>query len=135
MNRAEAEAFFKNAEIQPGVDAKAKVSIPNKGAPYEVARSFLFHRHSVGGVAVLRWWNGELRRWVGTHYAPMEEDELRAEVYQFLARANEGKFDPAQRHVNAVIDAIKARVFLSADVEVGMWLGDGGASCDGSLGR
>src|SRR5262249_37802480 len=37
----------------------------------------------------------------------------------------EGKFDPAQRHVNAVIDAIKARVFLSADVEVGMWLGDG----------
>ena len=34
---------------------------------------------------------------------------------------------PRQRHVNAVIDAIKARVFLSAEVEVGTWLGDGEA--------
>jgi hypothetical protein len=50
----------------------------------------------------------EWRRWTGTHYAVMEEDALRADIYEFLANANSGKFDPTQRHVNAAIDGIKA---------------------------
>jgi putative DNA primase/helicase len=41
--------------------------------------------------------------------------------------ANYGKFDPASKHVNAVVDAIKAWVLLSVDAEVGAWLGDGSA--------
>ena len=64
-------------------------------APYEIARRFLFDRYSLEGVATLRWWNAEWRKWTGTHYAAMEEDALRAEIYQFLAKANYGKFDPA----------------------------------------
>ena len=76
-------------------------------APYEVARRFVVDRYSLDGVATLRWWCGEWRKWTGTHYAAMEEDALRAELYQFLARANGGKFDPAQKHVNAVVDAIE----------------------------
>jgi hypothetical protein len=70
----------------------------------------------------LRWWCGEWRKWVGTHYAEMEEDALRAELYEFLAKANVGKFDPGPRHVNAVVDGIKARVLLGASVEVGLGL-------------
>ena len=96
-------------------------------APYEIARRFLFDRYSLEGVATLRWWNAEWRKWTGTHYAAMEEDALRAEIYQFLARANGGKLDPAPKHVNAVIDTIKAWALLPVDVEVGAWLGKGEA--------
>ena len=97
------------------------------GAPYEVARRFVLDRYSLNGIATLRWWNAEWRKWTGTHYAAMEEDALRAEIYQFLAKANYCKFDPAPKHVNAVVDAIKAWVLLIADVEVGAWLGEGAA--------
>lgn len=103
-------------------------------APYEVARRFLIDRYSLEGVATLRWWCAEWRKWNGTHYAVMEEDGLRAELYGFLARANSGKFDPTPKHVNAVIDGIKAWVMLPAEVEVGAWLGDGDAPwSDGAI--
>lgn len=112
------------AEPAPGVASGVLVDM---AAPYEVARRFLVDRYSLDGVATLRWWCGEWRKWIGTHYAAMEEDALRAELYQFLAKANGGKFDPAQKHVNAVVDAIKAWALLGAEVEVGAWLGDGEA--------
>lgn len=105
----------------------AKSVLVDMEAPYEVARRFLLDRYSLSGVATLRWWCGEWRKWTGTHYTEMEGDALRAELYQFLAQANGGKFDPAQKHVNAVVDAVKAWVLLGADVEVGAWLGDGAA--------
>ena len=96
-------------------------------APYEVARRFVLDRFHLNGIPTLRWWNAEWRKWTGTHYAAMEEDALRAEIYQFLAKANYGKFDPAPKHVNAVVDAIKAWVMLPAECEVGGWLGEGAA--------
>jgi hypothetical protein len=108
------------------VPALASVLV-DMDAPYEVARRFLIDRYSLNGVATLRWWCGEWRKWVSTHYAEMEEDALRAELYEFLAKANGGKFDPGPRHVNAVVDGIKARVLLGASVEVGAWLDDGEA--------
>ena len=127
-------AFFIWPDAQPKIEVApqptptmqgpklAAAPIVDMDAPYEVARRFLLDRYSLNGVATLRWWYGEWRKWTGTHYAEMEEDALRAELYQFLAKANGGKFDPAQKHVNAVVDAIKAWVFLGADVEVGAWL-------------
>jgi hypothetical protein len=114
----------KRKEDEPEPKSKPGVII-DMGAPYEVARRFLVDRYRIDGVATLRWWNAEWRKWTGTYYAAMEEDALRAEIYHFLAKANYGKFDPASKHVNAVVDAIKAWVLLSADAEVGAWLGDG----------
>lgn len=135
MAQPKAEAFFKKSEIQPVVEMPAQPValvpvtksgvIVDMGAPYEVARHFLIERCSKDGVVTLRWWRGEWRKWTGTHYVPMEEDALRAELYQFLAKANGGKFDPAPRHVNAVVDAIKAWALLGNEVEIGAWLGDG----------
>jgi D5 N terminal like len=128
-------AFFIWPDAQPEIEVELEppptmqapkpmvAPVVDMGAPFEVARRFLVDRYRVDRVATLRWWQGEWRKWNRTHYAVMEEDELRAELYLFLAKVNQGKFDPAQKHVNAVIDAIKAWVFLSAEVEIGAWLG------------
>jgi putative DNA primase/helicase len=107
--------------VDPGPRPDARIDIH---APYEIARNFLLDRYSLGGAPTLRWWRGEWRRWTGTHYAVMEEDALRADIYEFLANANGGKFDPMQRHVNAAIDGIKARALLPTEVEPGTWLDD-----------
>jgi hypothetical protein len=52
----------------------------NMDAPYEVARRFLINHHCLRSIPTLRWWNGEWRKWSGTHYAAMEDDALRAEI-------------------------------------------------------
>ena len=127
---AKTEEAPKEDATEPEVEAQPSPFVHtgiDMDAPYEIARRFLFDRYSLEGVATLRWWNAEWRKWTGTHYAAMEEDALRAEIYQFLARANGGKLDPAPKHVNAVIDTIKAWALLPVDVEVGAWLGKGEA--------
>jgi putative DNA primase/helicase len=92
-------------------------------APYEVARRFLLSRYSLNNLPLLRWWRGDWLKWTGTHYTGMEQDALRAEVYDFLSKVNKGKFDPGPSNVTELIDAIKARAFLDTDVDVGTWLG------------
>jgi putative DNA primase/helicase len=115
----------------PLASASAPAAVPRPGvvvdvdAPFEVARRFLNEHYQVGNVLTLRWWRGEWRKWIGTHYAVMEGDELRSEIYTFLSSVNHGKFDPAPKHVNEAVDGIKAWTHLKAEAEVGTWLGDG----------
>jgi len=124
--KARAEALFLNPEAQPSVETpRATLSGLDMSAPYEVARRFLLDRYCVHQVLTLRWWCSEWRKWTGTHYADIEEDALRSELYDFLAKANSGKFDPLPKHVSAVVDAVKAWAFLGSDIEAGAWLGDG----------
>ena len=99
--------------------------IVNVDAPYEVARRFLLSRYSIGNVPTLRCWRGEWRKWNGTHYAEMREDALEAELWDFLSKVNKGKFDPQQKHVHGLVAAIKGRVILDAEIDMGAWLGDG----------
>ncbi|MFY9656702.1 MAG: phage/plasmid primase, P4 family [Methylocystis sp.] len=96
-------------------------------APYEVARCFVADRYNVGGVPTLRRWRGDWYRWTGTHYAETGREELEAEVYGYLDGVNGGKLNPTERDVNAVIHALKSRVLLPDEVEVGTWL-DGDAA-------
>lgn len=95
-------------------------------APFAIAQHFIVSRHSAKVankvIPTLRWWNVEWRIWTGTHYAVMEGDALRSEIYGFLAKANGGRLNPAQHHVNKIIDAIQSVVFLPAEVEAGAWL-------------
>lgn len=99
-------------------------------APYEVARQFLLSRYFLNGVATLRYWRGCLHRWTGTHYAEMADDALKAELWDFLSKINNGKFDPQEKHVNGLMAAIKARVTLDDEIDVGTWLGDDAAPWD-----
>src|SRR5262245_10993774 len=75
--KAKAEAFFKNSSIQPSVETpRATLSGLDMSAPYEIARRFLLDRYCVRNVLTLRWWCGEWRKWIGTHYTEIEEDAL-----------------------------------------------------------
>ena len=111
-------------------DGAAALTLPSEArivldvdAPYEVARRFLLSRYSSNGNPTIRYWRGGLLRWTGTHYAEMPDDALKAELWEFLSRINGGKFDPQEKHVNGLAAAIKARVSLDAEIDVGTWLG------------
>lgn len=123
--KAEPDEEPKPDAKQPEPEEKPKASvIVDTKAPYEVARRFLLDRYNFERLPTLRLHRGEWRRWTGTHYTVMEEDALRAEVYDFLAKVNYEKFDPEPKHVNAVLDGLRAWAFLSEEVEAGSWLGD-----------
>jgi putative DNA primase/helicase len=123
----------------PGADAKASPDddepSPNEPKPawairvdvedpYQVAFEFLASRYTLGKVPLLRFWRGSFLRWTGTHYAEMDDDELLAELWDFLSKINGGKLKPQQQDVNQLRAAIKARVQLKAEIDVGAWLDD-----------
>jgi len=123
QRQTESQSFF----AQPSFQDRREPPI-DLDAPFAVAQHFVVSRHSTKIankiIPTLRWWNAEWRIWTGTHYAVMEGDALRSEIYGFLAKANGGRLNPAQHHVNKIIDAIQSVVFLPAEVEAGTWLGD-----------
>ena len=108
------------------------VQVNDTARHYDVAERFLLDQHAdrnaEGIIATLRWWRGEWRVWTGTHYAAMEEDALKAELYAWLSRINGGRFNPTSRYVSGMVDALKARAHLLAEVEEGSWLGEGEAA-------
>lgn len=118
------------AAAQPAVQAAVPQANPEADilvdvdAPYEVARQFLLSRYFANRVVTLRYWRGCIFKWTGTHYAEMPDDALKAELWDFLSKINKGKFDPQERHVNGLAAAIKARVTLNDEIDVGAWLGD-----------
>jgi putative DNA primase/helicase len=91
--------------------------------PWEVGRRFLVSRYWRDGCPTLRYWRGLLLRWTASHYAEIDEAEIKAELWQFLSTINRGKFKPQEKDVNGLLSAIKSRVILPADVDVGAWLG------------
>jgi putative DNA primase/helicase len=91
--------------------------------PWEVARRFLVSRYWREGCPTLRYWRGNLLRWTGTHYAEIDEAEIKAELWEFLSTINLRKFKPQEKDVNGLLSAIKSRVILPAEVDVGTWLG------------
>ena len=96
--------------------------------PLVSAREFLARQHTVGELHTLHFHRGEFFDWDGTAYRPVQDAELRAELYDFLDRAKriKGKlpepFRPNRSKVNDVLDALKAAANLSATVSPPTWL-------------
>ncbi len=105
--------------------AKAKWRV-DLSAPLSVARYFCLDRYSAQCgqkvVPTLRRWRGEWYRWTGAHYEEVSKEQLEAELYDFLDKANDGRLDPNERHVNAAIHALKSVALLPDEVQVGTWL-------------
>jgi hypothetical protein len=131
------EALDGTAEANPEAERrrrerarKAKAKADEAGIqvdaehPWEIGNRFLISRYSLDGGPTLRFWRGGLLKWTGTHYAEVAEAEIKAEVWDFLARINQGRVKAQDRDVNGVLAAIKGRVILGADVDVGSWLDD-----------
>lgn len=91
-------------------------------APLRNARAFLFDRYTRGGIPTLRHGSGTWYAWDGTHYEELRTDTLRSQVWTWMGTCEteavvtgpDGRkisrrvaFEPAPRHVNGLIDALK----------------------------
>jgi putative DNA primase/helicase len=82
-------------------------------------------------------YRGLFYRWIGTHYSTLEDGDIRAIVYQFLAGAYtlsqepdengemktvRRRFYPDDRTVNKFIDALRSIVRVSGTIKAPAWL-------------
>ena len=129
---AEPRPEHEEAEEEPKADKKRgepdreRVRL-NLSAPYDIARTFI--RFAEDGEGKRRYvfvgkvegksvreptlwrWKGDFKRWNGRCYEDVEEDQIRAQVYDFLDQAVEpsgGRIKPKPKNVNEVVDGLKA---------------------------
>jgi putative DNA primase/helicase len=118
---------------EPKAKSKAETLRPEEelrlatDVPYEMGRMFLLYRYSHGGLVTLIYWRGDLLRWTGTHYAEMNPEVLKSQLWDFLSKINSGQFKPHDSDINGVVAAIKGRVIIDDEKDVGAWLGEGAA--------
>jgi putative DNA primase/helicase len=101
--------------------------------PLPSAREFVAARFTRDRLRVLHYHRGEFLRWTGTHYAVMDEIEIRAELYPWLERAvviAKGSggalvqlpYKPTKSKVDNVVDALEAMSAVAVDVDPPAWL-------------
>jgi putative DNA primase/helicase len=99
--------------------------------PLPVARTMVKHEFSRGTSVLLRHWHGGAWVWRETHWAEMDERELRAKVYAFTEHASydDGKnvksWAPNRYKVADVVDALRAVTHLTEAVEPPAWIDEG----------
>ncbi len=108
----------------------AFIRIRDIGAPYEVARQFLFEEFTSGEFYTLHHHKGEFWAWDGAAYHSIGKDELKSKLYAFLDRCKTGtgegeKVKPDTALVTRVLDAIAARAQLHSGVNAPAWLTEG----------
>jgi putative DNA primase/helicase len=151
LDGAEADDEPDEAEGQAREDAKPEGPPRlNLSAPLDVAKTFIRrarHREDDGKEGNLRYafigmvegklvqapmlrrWQKDFYHWNGQCYETVEDEAIRAQVYDFLDRSIEldgRRLKPKQKNVNEVIDAlISAANFGATDVPVWIGKGDG----------
>jgi len=100
-------------------------------APYETAKLFRYRLYEREGASTLHHRRGEFFAWTGTHYPVKEDDEVRAELYRFLAGCtmrNKHEVVPVRPNaamVNNAEDALRATALLPLAVAPPTWLEPG----------
>ena len=110
--------------------------VPPPSIPMAVARALVKSFFSTATeVFTLRAHRGHFYKWNGQHWAAMDTNDVRGEVYRQLEHAKyehpkKGmlSFAPSQGKINNVVDALRAIVELDANVESTCWTD--GASVD-----
>lgn len=97
--------------------------------PVDSARQFLEQCFSKQDAITLHYHQGCFYAWLGTHYAEVDELEVRSDLYGFLDKAltlqTNGKpapFNPAPHKVNQILDALKSGVLISRKHKPPCWL-------------
>ena len=120
-------------EEQEKEETHAEPARLNLSAPYDVAKVFVIRNNGfIGKIEgelvrkpTLWFWQREFWAWNGCCYQMVEEDEVRAKVYDFLDRSVEldGRaLKPKPRNVSEVIDGLKAGANIKI-AEAPTWLG------------
>jgi hypothetical protein len=117
-----------------GPDNDVNDAILSVAASYDNARAFARRRCFVeGGMLLLYRWRDKWWEWNGRTYVELPDAELRSKVYGFLDTSNKrdgkegqlARFKPAQKHVNELIDGLKAGLMLPTWAEPPMRLDTG----------
>jgi putative DNA primase/helicase len=114
---------------RPPISLAGRVVLP-AGNPVECAQQFLDHNfRTPDGALGLHHYRGSFYRWVGTHYAEIDTNEVRSQLYGFLkdtltlVKKEPQPFNPTPTKVNAIMDALKMGVLSSREKNVPFWLG------------
>jgi putative DNA primase/helicase len=123
------------AGVNGGDDDDDRIELPGPGAPYEVAKA-LYHGDLLPQTPLLAWRGGWMT-WHRTHWAEIDEAELRRSVYETLSHAaylhpirekgitvdyEKRDWDPTKHKIVDVLEALAAVVQLSRDIDPPSWL-------------
>lgn len=93
-------------------------------APLDLAAGYVRHT-GIAGMPTIHRWRGEWWGWEGAAYAARSDEEVRADMYDYLAGVrvgDGGSVQPRQRTVSETLDALSAVVQLPAGTEPPCWL-------------
>jgi putative DNA primase/helicase len=104
--------------------------ILDPGDPLDSARQFLMVKYSVRGVRTLNRLQAEFYAYDGICYQPIEDEKIRAQLYDFLDGAlrwdpessNYVPFKPTKTKVSSVVDALRALTLITRDQSPPMWI-------------
>ena len=121
------------------VPPRTKESVQNHGghslvlSPSDPTRSagyFISEFYTQDSSQTLHHHRGRFYVYTGTHYREAEDQEIKSYLYEFLEAAKQTKdkkcvpFEPDQRKVSNVLDALKAKTHLSSAIDLPVWLSD-----------
>jgi len=99
--------------------------------PSTSASRFVSEHFTQEGLRTLHFHRGSFFTYTGTHYQEVDNQEIKTQLYRFLKQAkrvtNEGvylPFEPDQRKVSNVLDALRAEAFISSRKSLPLWLYD-----------
>ena len=93
--------------------------------PQACARTFIQEHHIHCAQPTLHHHQGVWHAWSGTHYPPIDDPTVRADLWQFLGLAVNDKgepFLPTTTKINNVLDALRAEANLPARIKAPTWL-------------
>lgn len=99
-------------------------------SPLDSASRFLQEHHTQDGLRLLHYHADSFFTYKGTHYQEIANQAIKTQVYEFLEQAkrltDKGyvPFEPDQRKVSNVMDALKSASFRGSEIDLPVWLGD-----------
>lgn len=110
----------------PHLNGRAALTLsPNHTLP--TARAFVRDRYTLNGCPTLRRYGGEWMRWIENRFVVLEDDELRAELLEWLHQQKTSGGDPFpanSRNLAGAYDALKGVCHLSVRPSLPFWIDD-----------
>lgn len=110
----------RDGDIDPTMD------YPPPHRPMQTARQLIADIWTRGDMRTLAHWNGTFWQWTGTHYAPVDDLEVRGPIYERLEQVTySGKdgprpWDPTTARVSGIMEPLAIQVHLTTDTTP-MW--------------